>query len=1760
MNILLRILLVQLISAIVLLDWTSSLVQAQGLEFRKAPNKAKLGTSPLGTTGPTAVVGKWTYRSFLSNPDLNVEPNDLLFGLATMNLMVTAPDDLSGTLGGPGWQLNLTGKVINGTPTSIQFTGKGTIGGEEWVYDYLGYAVPAWTNGVNQRPAIVGTIVRTAPHGTAPAGFVAQWIAVRQDAEPGALEHVSPAESERLRSSRKSNQQIRKSYLEEYPLPNVLDDRSLESTPRRQSRSSLGEDARSSDTIESRTSNAPQELRSEAGRLDVTLNVEYENVTIGRNEVRLRTYNGEPVGPTLRVKAGDTLNITLNNRLPVEPSTGHPTNGHHEWNTTNLHFHGLHVAPQGPSPDEESDNVLISIPPSDPFDPAISSKSYKVRIPADHVAGTFWYHAHRHGSTTAQVASGLAGALIVERDDSQLNLDSVPEVAACKQEIMVLQQVPYLKPTESPGFVEQLPRVTPDETNEGVMFSPGSFRDLKRYITVSGEKIPEIVLQPGEVKRLRIIHSGQRERLGLRVERARGTTAGPEFLSLHEIAVDGLPTGSIREVHPNRPQPRDKVLELFPGYRSDVLLKAPDVASEFYLVDTQNDSATTGPRPDTGADGSPELLRWVAKIVVRGNPLAMQLPLPTALAPHRLPDLQASMVSDTQYAFYGLELALDPIGYFISRQNLSNTLDPVSVSNAKPFDPLDDRNLPLGATSRWLIGSRNNGAAVPHPFHIHVNPFLITRVTSLVEPGSVGAPVDVTAREIGAPLWRDTLLMKHGYTYDLLTRYDTFSGEFVGHCHILDHEDNGMMEKIRILPTTPTPTPESPLAAAPTRESVRTRILNEIPKTEGKPSVLLFVQGAFCSHCLNQVTEMARHLPESRCRICVISASSTEDLTRFPNLPYSLVADPDKKLFKRFALEGNTHGTIVLDRSGKEKFRRTGSEPFMDLVAISRVLTESVVSVVIEVRETPEVTDDYITWAPTLCRARIVGGNPTEPNIAVVLTNDDPGSIPTGGDVRFASSLTPGETATALTQRLSLPQDGTAVSFYIAGAFGKPSTLTESSLAQGGRDAVIVVHRDSETGPTLGEHAVMVRVRKAMRRQDSNEPKLNDLELVELLKAMRALHFDQNRYEQYVFVHRLATGEGAVPDQAHLGPAFVAWHRAFLLQFERDLQAIAPHVSLPYWLQRERQDFYRSSRYGTNSGGTRVLFDRYSPSAATGSPLYGWTISLAHASPIHTGPMGPLERQNSDHNNPPSSATYQAWGPRLEGLTTFRDAFPNYWFQVEGGENQTNPNFNVERNPHNNGHVNVGPQLAWMEICTESNADPVFWVFHCNHDYLWARWQHYHNRFLTGRGNPDHYWPSDAFTDSTADQRTPRGHHLLDPMWPWDQSSSIEYPGERPNQRFPAFPASVVRGLWPAAAANPAPADVIDYQGIEDRGRDMGFCYDDVPWGHRSIITPEPDFQPLAAADDRAEATLFLSERVSTDQRLLAFQNADRQGSSITVERLAEVVVSPEENADIRRRSLQMLAGRANSQAIDVASKVLADAEAPLSLRIESLATINSLSHFSPLKHAQHMELQRQASSLLERSGTPPALRRQLLYTLAPSGDARAEEAIVSCLEQPEESPLTVPEAIRLLRFYPNQFDHVRKKLMSPNDESVVAAIEVLNHDKESIGARITVAVDQQRAEPVRKSALQSLMHDHSAEAIDALLSVFSAGEAGVDLRSEAIAAARINLELGRGFASKEQLVAWEKIVRNVETAGAGATELGSLKTDFLNQLSREAK
>ena len=152
----------------------------------------------------------------------------------------------------------------------------------------------------------------------------------------------------------------------------------------------------------------PQAKRSVAGRLRQRLVVDVGEDNFG---VVARRYGGTAPAPTLLVEPGDTLTVDVQNKLGPEAQGDSLMTGLHRPNTTSLHVHGWHVSPR-------EDDVFTLIAPG-------SSKTYVYHLPSSHPAGTFWYHAHGHGSSSLQ-AGWMAGALIVhDKDHRRLPPDVV---------------------------------------------------------------------------------------------------------------------------------------------------------------------------------------------------------------------------------------------------------------------------------------------------------------------------------------------------------------------------------------------------------------------------------------------------------------------------------------------------------------------------------------------------------------------------------------------------------------------------------------------------------------------------------------------------------------------------------------------------------------------------------------------------------------------------------------------------------------------------------------------------------------------------------------------------------------------------------------------------------------------------------------------------------------------------------------------------------------------------------------------------------------------------------------------------------------------------------------------------------------------------------------------------------------------------------------------------------------------------------------
>jgi FtsP/CotA-like multicopper oxidase with cupredoxin domain len=293
------------------------------------------------------------------------------------------------------------------------------------------------------------------------------------------------------------------------------------------------------------------------------------------DKFELLCYNGQPVGPTIRVRRGTTFHIRVKNDLksndpnpPIVPDPV-PPNGQaqqpHDLCTTNLHTHGLHV-----SPASNADNVFRSIEPGGEF-------TFEYTITADHHSGTFWYHPHHHGSVAYQVSNGLAGALIVEGspNDGVPDLEKIPEIAAAKEQILVFQLYNFRTGDDKVGRIDanKIYNVTPQFfTCPAIALSGKDPGDTPQATAINGVINPIIRIRPGEVQRWRLIHAAWD--LDRQFTLVDGAGAAAKDLMFQEIALDGLATGAMVQKS-NVESDDGSNVDIAPGQRSDVLIKVP---------------------------------------------------------------------------------------------------------------------------------------------------------------------------------------------------------------------------------------------------------------------------------------------------------------------------------------------------------------------------------------------------------------------------------------------------------------------------------------------------------------------------------------------------------------------------------------------------------------------------------------------------------------------------------------------------------------------------------------------------------------------------------------------------------------------------------------------------------------------------------------------------------------------------------------------------------------------------------------------------------------------------------------------------------------------------------------------------------------------------------------------------------------------------------------------------------------------------------
>lgn len=479
----------------------------------------------------------------------------------------------------------------------------------------------------------------------------------------------------------------------------------------------------------------PRSIRSVNRVLTDTLNLRESTVTADNRTFTAATYSGVVPGSIWRALPGDTLRIRLNNLLPPNTDKDSVDQGNfpQRVNTTNLHTHGLNVTPK-----DNGDNVLLSILPGDSFD-------FEFVLPQHHAAGTYWYHPHHHTSTYYQVASSLAGTIVVEDP----NNPAITDPALRQYEDRVLMFSMFLIDTTTNAVAK------PRRLSAATAFSP--MVGYETPVLINGVYDGTMTMRPGEIQRWRMINATYEPMVSLRWLRIDGTdtTAVPQ----HEIAVDGLYYPSAKTV--------DTVM-IPTGARSDVLVTAPTGAGRYVVeFSTLNYSLEE------------TAVRMAIEIVVAGEPVvpAMQLPtrLPEAIAKGSIKDEE---ITGSRELVFAIEPPKDI------------SADPTAVSrmfmiNSAPFNhEVVNISVKIGDVEEWTINNTSDGY---HPFHIHVNEFQVTEINGMA---------------VNPPIWRDVLLLAPNSTYKIRHRFSDFDGKTVLHCHFLPHEDWGMMNMIEILPRT----------------------------------------------------------------------------------------------------------------------------------------------------------------------------------------------------------------------------------------------------------------------------------------------------------------------------------------------------------------------------------------------------------------------------------------------------------------------------------------------------------------------------------------------------------------------------------------------------------------------------------------------------------------------------------------------------------------------------------------------------------------------------------------------------------------------------------------------------------------------------------------------------------------------------------------------------------------------------------------------
>lgn len=493
----------------------------------------------------------------------------------------------------------------------------------------------------------------------------------------------------------------------------------------------------------------PVDLFSQGGSLTVNMTLQNQQGSDGfMHYCYSYMYQGQQIeAPTLRLNPGDNLILNLTNNIQA-PYDKYPPK-------MQMHMHVGEPATKQPDPDCNGGTITpattnmhfhgMNIPPLCHQDDVIYTLiqsgdppfQYNFQVPSNDNPGMYWYHPHPHGEATTQIDGGASGALFIE--------GTINGTQGLPERVFVLRQQFNNPNSWIPG---------PNQLT--INYQPALFPE---------EPSPYINMQYGQQEFWRVANATSQSFLTLQV--IYGTTAQ----NVQVVALDGVPL--------NPPLTENQIL-LAPAGRAEFIVPGlPTDEEGIFLTNGYSTGPVGNPNPPQ------QLMKMFGTTNSKVEPPPDRGQSRPAPQPQRFAGLLTQQPTTTRSLYFSEQTvgSNGPTQYFITvagqKPHVFHMDDPPAITTT------------IGAVEDWTIENR---AGEAHAFHIHQLHFLL---------------MDINGQPVQNPELYDTYTLPpwsgSGPYPSITVRMDfrdpQIAGTFVYHCHIIDHEDGGMMAKIQVNPS-----------------------------------------------------------------------------------------------------------------------------------------------------------------------------------------------------------------------------------------------------------------------------------------------------------------------------------------------------------------------------------------------------------------------------------------------------------------------------------------------------------------------------------------------------------------------------------------------------------------------------------------------------------------------------------------------------------------------------------------------------------------------------------------------------------------------------------------------------------------------------------------------------------------------------------------------------------------------------------------------